>query len=104
MITGSAPVLTGLVAAVAAAVAIELIRARGRTGGDVALAVMFYGGIAAGVVIIGRSPQGTTNLTAYLFGSITATTSDDLLVFTLLTLVVVAVTALLAVAVRRRAG
>lgn len=96
VITGSAPVLTGLVAAVAAAVAIELIRARGRTGGDVALAVMFYGGIAAGVVIIGRSPQGTsTNLTAYLFGSITATTSDDLLVFTLLTLVVVAVTALL---------
>ena len=57
VLTGQAPVLTALVAAVAAAVAIELIRGRGRTSGDVALAVMFYGGIAAGVVlIIAKSP------------------------------------------------
>ena len=57
VLTGQAPVLTALVAAVAAAVAIELIRGRGRTSGDIALAVMFYGGIAAGVVIIAKSPE-----------------------------------------------
>ncbi len=96
LLTGSAPVLTALVTAVLAAVAIEVTRARGRTGGDVALALMFYGGIAAGVVLIGRSPQGTSaNLASYLFGSITATTTHDLLAFTALTAVVVAVTALL---------
>ena len=68
--------LTALVAAVVAAVAIELIRARGRTSGDVALAVLFYGGIAGGVVIIARSPSGSpANLTAYLFGSITTTST-----------------------------
>ena len=55
VLTGAAPVLTALVAAVVAAVVIELIRARGRTSGDVALAVMFYGGIAGGVVIIAKS-------------------------------------------------
>ena len=59
-----------------AAVAIELIRARGRTSGDVALAVIFYGGIAAGVVLIARSPSGSAGQPhAYLFGAITTTTT-----------------------------
>ena len=96
LLTGSAPVLTALATAVLAAVAIEITRARGHTGGDVALALTFYGGIAAGVVLIGISPQGTSaNLTSYLFGSITATTRHDLIAFTALTAVVVVVTALL---------
>ena len=43
---------------------------------------MFYGGIAAGVVIISKSPSGTpANLTTYLFGSITTTSRGDLWVF-----------------------
>ena len=57
LVAGVAPVWTALVAAVAAAVVIELLRTRGRTNGDVALAVIFYGGIAAGVVIISKSPD-----------------------------------------------
>jgi len=93
VLTGTAPVLTALVAAVLCAVVIELVRARGRTSGDVALAVMFYGGIAAGVVIISRSASGTpTNLTAYLFGAITTTSTGDLWVFLALTVVVVGTT------------
>ncbi|MFC3806078.1 metal ABC transporter permease [Terrabacter sp. MAHUQ-38] len=82
LVTGSAPVLTALVAAVTAAVVIELLRTRGRTNGDVALAVIFYGGIAGGVVIISRSPEGTpANLMKYLFGSILTTQRGDLYVF-----------------------
>jgi zinc transport system permease protein len=93
VLTGTAPVLTALVAAVAAAVLIEVVRARGRTSGDVALAVLFYGGIAAGVVIISRSTSGTpTNLTSYLFGAITTTSRGDLWVFAALAVVVVATT------------
>ena len=57
LLTGAAPVWTALLAAVAGAVAIELIRARGRTSGDVALAVLFYGGIAGGVVLISQAPE-----------------------------------------------
>ena len=41
------PVLTALVAAVAGGVAIELLRSRGGTAGDQALALVFYTGIAA---------------------------------------------------------
>jgi len=96
VLTGTAPVLTALVAAVAAAVVVELIRARGRTSGDVALAVLFYGGIAAGVVVISRSSQGSAaNLTAYLFGAITTTSVTDLWVFAALAVVVVVTTAVL---------
>lgn len=96
VLTGAAPVLTALVAAVAAAVAIELIRARGRTSGDVALAVMFYGGIAAGVVIIAKSSSGSpANLTAYLFGAITTASTADLWVFAALAVVVLVSTWLL---------
>lgn len=85
LLTSSAPVLTALAAAVAGAVAIELVRDRGRTSGDVALAILFYGGIAGGVVLVSQAPGGTaSNLTAYLFGAITTTSPADLAVFALL--------------------
>ena len=91
--TGSSPVWTALVAAVVAAVVIELVQRFGRTSGDLALAVMFYGGIAAGVVIIARSPSGTpANLTGYLFGAINTVSRTDLVVFAVLSLVVILVT------------
>ena len=93
VVTDQAPVLTALVFAVVAAVGIELVRARGRTSGDVALAVMFYGGIALGVVVIGKSDGGTgSNLDSYLFGAISTTTDADLLVFAVLAVVVVGLT------------
>ncbi len=93
VLTSTSPVWTALVAAVAGAVAIELIRSRGRTSGDVALAVLFYGGIAGGVVLISQAPGGTpSNLNAYLFGAITTTTRSDLIVFAVLSAIVLAVT------------
>lgn len=93
LVTSTAPVLTALVAAVIGALTVELIRAKGRTSGDVALAVLFYGGIAGGVVIVSQAPPGrAVNLDAYLFGAITTTTTGDLWVFTALTVVVLTVT------------
>jgi zinc transport system permease protein len=84
-LTATSPVLTALITAVAGAVAIELVRARGRTSGDVALAIMFYGGIAGGVVLISQAPGGSAaGLTAYLFGSLTTTTSGDVAAFAVL--------------------
>jgi zinc transport system permease protein len=90
VLTGTQPVFTALVAAVLAAVAIELLRLRGGTSGDVALAVMFYGGIAAGVVLMSRSTSSSANLTGYLFGAILTTTRTDLVTFAVLGAVVVA--------------
>ncbi len=96
VLTGTAPVATALVAAVLAAVAIEVIRARGRTSADLALAVMFYGGIAGGVVVISQSSAGTpANLTSYLFGAILTTSSSDLWVFAGLAVVLLVTTVVL---------
>ena len=75
-LTGTAPVLTAVVVAVLGAVAIELVRARGRTSGDVALALLFYGGIAGGVLLIWLAPGGSNaTLMSYLFGSISSVTT-----------------------------
>lgn len=91
LLTSSSPVLTALVVVVLAAVAIELLRHLGRTSGDLALAVMFYGGLAAGVVIIAKAPQGSaTNLQGYLFGSLTTVSPSDLVQFAILAAVVLA--------------
>jgi len=69
------------------------VRARGRTSGEVALAIMFYGGIAAGVVIVSKAPGGTpANLQSYLFGAITTTSRTDVATFALLAAVVLTVT------------
>jgi zinc transport system permease protein len=93
ILTSQNPVWTALVLAVAGAVGIELVRASGRTSGDVALAVLFYGGIAGGVVLISRAPEGTpADLNAYLFGAITTTGPGDVAVFAALTVVVLVVT------------
>lgn len=72
------PVLTALVAAVVGAVAIEWLRARRGAAGDQALALVFYTGIAAGVVLISLAGSLDVNLFAYLFGSILTVTRGDL--------------------------
>ena len=58
ILTATSPVLTALVTAVVAAVVIEVTRPRGRPGSGLALALMFYGGIALGVGLIGPVPGG----------------------------------------------
>ena len=40
--------------------------------------MLFYGGIAGGVVLVSRAPSGARNLNQYLFGSITTTSTSDL--------------------------
>ena len=67
-----------IVAAIAGALAIEYVRERGRTSGDVALAMLFYSGIAGGVVLISIAGGTNANLMGYLFGSITTVTDLDL--------------------------
>jgi zinc transport system permease protein len=75
---GISPVATALVASVAGAVAIEWLRAKRRATGDQALALLFYTGIAAGVVLISAAGALDANLFAFLFGSILTVTGDDL--------------------------
>jgi zinc transport system permease protein len=75
---GISPVATALVASVAGAVAVEWLRARRRTAGDQALALIFYTGIAAGVVLISAAGALNVDLFAFLFGSILTVDRGDL--------------------------
>jgi zinc transport system permease protein len=92
LVLDRAPLFVALVTALAGALAIELIRQHGRTSGEMALAVLFYGGIAGGVVLVSQAPSGSRNLNAYLFGSIATTTWTDVGVFAVLTAILLAVT------------
>ena len=89
--TGTSPTITAVVVAILAAVVIEIVRERGAASGDVALALLFYGGIAGGVLITGLADQSAATLNRYLFGSITTVDSGDLWATAVLAVVVVVV-------------
>lgn len=89
------PVLVALIVAVVGAIAIEVVRATSSTTGEIALAILFYGGIAGGVVLVSRAPSGSRNLTQYLFGTITTTSNGDLVAFAVLAAVVLGTVVLL---------
>jgi zinc transport system permease protein len=79
------PVITAVIVAAIGAVGVELVRERGRTSGDLALALLFYGGIAGGVVLVGLSDDSSNaNLVQFLFGSLTTTSAADLTVIAVL--------------------
>ena len=85
LLFNQSPVLTAVIVAAIGAVGVELVRERGRTSGDLALALLFYGGIAGGVVLVGLSDDsGNANLVQYLFGSLTTTSAEDLVVIGIL--------------------
>ncbi|MFJ6941075.1 metal ABC transporter permease [Streptomyces sp. NPDC101132] len=89
----TSPVWMATLVAVLGAVGMELIRSRGKTSGDVALAMLFYGGLAGGVMIINLAPNGsTTNLVSAMFGSITTVAPEDVTAMLILAAFVIAVT------------
>ncbi|HEX2053709.1 MAG TPA: metal ABC transporter permease [Actinomycetota bacterium] len=79
LLAGTSPVVTGIVAAALAGAGIEALRERGRTASDVALALLFYGGIAGGALLAFRSGRSNQVL-GYLFGSVLTVTSGDLVI------------------------
>jgi len=89
---GTSPTWTAVVVAILGAVLIEVIRERGHTNGDVALALLFYGGLAGGVLITGIAGQGAATLQAYLFGSLNSISSADVAFTAILTVVVLVLT------------
>ncbi|MGW1889010.1 metal ABC transporter permease [Streptomyces sp. NPDC002004] len=95
----TSPVWMATAVSVLGSVLMELIRWYGRTRGDIALAMLFYGGMAGGVMFINLAPGGSTaNLSTYLFGSLTTVSRSDVLAICLLAAFVLAV----AVGLRRQ--
>ncbi|MDR0416008.1 MAG: metal ABC transporter permease, partial [Propionibacteriaceae bacterium] len=91
LMTGTAPLPAAVAVCVAGAVLIETLRQRGKATGDIGLAVLFYGGLAGGVLMASVAGQGAGGLSAYLFGSLTTVSWTDLAIVFGLAVVVLAV-------------
>jgi zinc transport system permease protein len=68
LLVGVWPVWTALAFAVVGAVGVELLRARKKAGGDLALALFFYAGIALGAVFAAKAGDLDLEALPYLFG------------------------------------
>ncbi|MFJ5786749.1 metal ABC transporter permease [Streptomyces hydrogenans] len=86
------PVWMATLVAVAGAVVMELIRAYGKTRGDLALALLFYGGMAGGVMLIQVGGGSNANLLSYLFGSLSTVSTEDVTAISVLAAFVILVT------------
>jgi zinc transport system permease protein len=89
LLTGTSPTWTAIGMAVVGAFVIELIRSTGKASGDVALALIFYGGIAGGLMLVSFAGNGAYRLNSYLFGSITSISAGDVGVTVVLAVIVI---------------
>jgi zinc transport system permease protein len=85
---GIAPLWGALATALAGAVALEWLRAKGRLAGDLSLALIFYVGLALGLVVLSAHGGLTASATGVLFGSIFTITWLDVWAIALLCVLV----------------
>jgi zinc transport system permease protein len=77
-LTGTEPVITALFVSILGALILELVRHKSRAAGDLALALIFYGGIAGGVLLTSLAGgKASTALNQYLFGSLSTVSTQD---------------------------
>lgn len=91
---GLAPVWSALVVAVLGALLLERLRARGRLSSDLSLALIFYFGIALGLVVLSGTGRFSGTAFGVLFGSIFSTSDPEIWVILGLCVLVVSATSL----------
>ncbi|MEW6573558.1 MAG: metal ABC transporter permease [Bacillota bacterium] len=91
LLLGIAPGVTTIAAVLAAAFAVEWLRAKQRFYADALLAVVMAGGLALGIIIVSKSRGFGADLAGYLFGSLLTITPTDLYLIAGLAVLVVAV-------------
>jgi zinc transport system permease protein len=79
LLLGVWPVWTALAFAVVGAVGVEMLRARRKASGDLALALFFYSGLALGAVFASRAGGVELETLPYLFGDPFAVSREGLL-------------------------
>ncbi len=86
-----APIWAACIVTVAGALLIDELRARFGTSGDLALAILFYLGLAVGVVVASASGALNAQLFSVLFGSILTVTWAELIQVAVVAVVVAAI-------------
>ena len=82
LVAGVWPICGALGVAVAGALGLEWLRARKAASGDLALALFFYSGIAAGVVLVSVGGGLDATLLTYLFGQPLTVSDPEIAVIT----------------------
>ncbi|MDQ3945883.1 MAG: metal ABC transporter permease, partial [Actinomycetota bacterium] len=77
LLVGVWPLGAALVVSVVGAVALEWLRSHRQASGDLMLALLFYTGIAGGVVLSSLAGSLNGSMLTYLFGSILTVSSGD---------------------------
>jgi zinc transport system permease protein len=90
LVAGIWPIWGALVVAVAGALGLEWLRARRAASGDLALALFFYSGIAAGVVLANLGGGLDAGILVYLFGQPLTVDGSEIIVIVALGAVIVA--------------
>lgn len=87
---GISPLWGALATAILGAVALERLRTTGRITGDLSLALIFYAGIAAGVVGLSALNRFDASAIGILFGSVLTASWSDVIVVIVLCIAVIA--------------
>ncbi len=79
-----------VVAALIGALLIEYVQQTERTAAEVVLPILFYGGIAGGVVLTGLAGGSSTQLNSYLFGSVATVSWTEVAYMAVMAVVILA--------------
>lgn len=85
---GWAPLLVSIPIVVVAAVLLLRITGNGKIKSDAAIAMISAGSLAVGIIITSLTTGMTTDVSSYMFGSILAMSSEDVLLSAILSVVV----------------
>lgn len=83
LLIGVAPVYIAVPVTIAGAILLDWLRRSKRLSGDVSLAIVMSGGLALAVVFANLARSAGANFNSYLFGSITTTTTEDVVTLAL---------------------
>lgn len=84
ILLGIYPVYTAIAVAVISSLIIEKLRSQRHVSGELALAMFLSAGLAVAIVLISLGHGFNIDLLAYLFGSITTVTTQDIFVISIL--------------------
>ncbi|MDR2620313.1 MAG: metal ABC transporter permease [Propionibacteriaceae bacterium] len=85
LLTGAAPLPVAAAVCILGALTVEWLRQSGKASSDTGLAILFYGGLAGGILLAGLAGRGTAALSQYLFGSLLTVTPTDIWLLGVLT-------------------
>jgi zinc transport system permease protein len=77
---GTYPMVTAMIAALLGAVFVDTLRRSFRAYSELSIAILMSGGLASAVVLMSFNKGASRGFTSYLFGSIIAVSTTDLLV------------------------